>query len=98
MHHRLGWTAPLIAAYLRDCSIGNPSTGCPLSQRACYNVLKRYPASRKNRKEDIVRYEKKTPGELGYMDTKKLPNIKGEDSKDKRYEMALLDDASRLTY
>jgi hypothetical protein len=65
MHRRLGWTAPLIAAYLMDSNILNPSTGRPLSQRACYNVLKRYPAPKKVRKEEVVRYEKANPGELG---------------------------------
>lgn len=98
IHRRLGWAAPVITAYLADCSIGNPSTGRPLSQRACYNVLKRYPAPKRVHKEEVVRYEKKTPGELGHMDTKKLPNIKGKSPKDKRYEIVLLDDATRLSY
>lgn len=100
MHRRLGWTASLIAAYLSDCKILNSATGRSLSQRACYNVLKRYPSPRKPRKvkEEVVRYEKVNPGELGHMDAKKLPNIKGNNPKDKRYEMALLDDATRLSY
>jgi len=98
MHRRLGWTAPLIAAYLMDSNILNPSTGRPLSQRACYNVLKRYPAPKKVRKEEVVRYEKANPGELGHMDTKKLPNVSGSNPKDKRYEIVLLDDATRLSY
>lgn len=98
IHRRLGWTAPLIAAHLMDSNIVNPSTERPLSQRACYNVLKRYPAPERTIKEEVVRYEKKTPGELGHMDTKKLPNVKREDAKGKRYEIVLLDDATRLSY
>jgi len=98
MHRRLGWSAPWIAAYLAEHNIVNPSSGRPLSQRACYNVLKRYPSPRKPRREEVVRYEKSEPGDLGHMDTKKLPNIKGENAKGKRYEAVLLDDATRLSY
>lgn len=83
MHRRLGWTAPLIAAYLKAHNIANPSTGRPLSQRSCYDVLKRHPWPRKPDKKEVVRYEKKNPGELGHMDMKKLPNIKGENPRGK---------------
>lgn len=98
MRRRLGWSAPLIAAYLKTHNILNTSTGRPLSQRSCYDVLKRYPWPRKPDKKDVVRYEKKNPGELGHMDMKKLPNIKGENPRDKRYEMVLVDDATGLAY
>ena len=98
IHRRLGWTAPVIAAHLSDYSILNPATGRPLCQRACYNVLKRYPAPKRVAKEEVVRYEKKTPGVLGHMDMKKLPNVKGENAKGKRYEIALLDDAARVVF
>lgn len=98
MRRRLGWSAPVIAAYLKTHSIANPSTGRPLSQRSCYDVLKCYPSPRKPCKKDVVRYEKKNPGELGHMDTKKLPNIKGENPRDKCYEMVLVDDATGLAY
>jgi hypothetical protein len=49
-------------------------------------------------KEASVRYEKKTPGELGHIDLKKLPNIKGQNAGCKFYEAALLDDCTRITY
>lgn len=98
MHRRLGWSAPLIAAYLKTHNIANPSTGRPLSQRSCYDVLKRHPWPREPDKKEVVRYEKKNPGELGHMDMKKLPNIKGENPRGKHYEMVLVDDATRLVY
>ncbi|MDQ6989869.1 MAG: DDE-type integrase/transposase/recombinase, partial [Mariprofundaceae bacterium] len=57
----------------------------------------RYPLPKKVR-EKAMRYEHQNPGDLGHIDIKKLPNIKGEDAKDKRYKIALLDDHTRLCY
>jgi transposase InsO family protein len=49
-------------------------------------------------REAIIRYEKEYAGELGHIDIHKLKNIKGEDPKKKKYQIALLDDATRLIY
>lgn len=51
------------------------------------NIIGRYPD-----KEASERYEKKQPGELGHIDVKKIPNIKGKDPKNKQYKGALIDD------
>jgi hypothetical protein len=35
---------------------------------------------------------------MGHIDIHKLKNIKGEDPQQKRYQIALVDDATRLIY
>lgn len=87
---------------LKNRGILNPSTNCPLSESAIRAIFNRYKRGYKfdklkRSKVKIIRYEKQTPGELGHIDIKKVRKIKGDDNQ-KRYEILLIDDCTRLSY
>ena len=87
---------------LKNRGIINPSTGCFLSDSAICAIFKRYKRGYKfdklkRPKVKIIRYEKQTPGELGHIDIKKVRKIKGDDNQ-KRYEILLIDDCTRISY
>lgn len=90
IHRRLGKAPAQIHFMLADRNIHMSISGIR-------NILGRYPLPEPIQ-EVVERYEKKAPGELGHIDMKKLPNIKGENPKKKFYEAALLDDCTRITY
>jgi transposase InsO family protein len=90
IHRRLGKAPVHIQLMLRE-------RGMVLSVSGIRNILGRYPLPEPER-ETAERYEKQTPGELGHIDVKKMPNIKGQNPKRKFYEAALLDDCTRLAY
>ena len=71
--------------------------GIKMSVSGIRNIIGRYP-EKEPIKEVSERYEKKQPGELGHIDVKKIPNIKGQDPKNKQYKAALIDDCTRIAY
>lgn len=71
--------------------------GIKMSVSGIRNIIGRYP-EREPIKEVSERYEKEYPGDLGHIDVKKIPNIKGQDPKKKQYKAALMDDCTRITY
>lgn len=87
---------------LKNRGILNPTTNSFLSESAIRNIFKRYKRGYKfdklkRPKVKIIRYEKQFPGELGHIDIKKVRKIKGDDNQ-KRYEILLIDDCTRLSY
>jgi len=50
------------------------------SGRGIRSLLQRYPVP-KHPREKAQRYEHENPGDLGHIDIKKLPSIKGENAK-----------------
>lgn len=102
MRDRANLSSIKIHYELKMRGITNPSTGCFLAESTIRNIFKRYKRGYKydklkRKKEKIVRYEKKNPGELGHIDVKKIKKIKG-DYNQKRYEALLIDDCTRLSY
>jgi len=100
---KLGWSSLRIHIELKRRAIVNPDTGKPISESCIRNVFDRYKRGYKYDKQKkiklpIERYEKDYPGELGHIDTKKLKNIKGTDPNKKKYQFALVDDATRIPY
>ena len=51
-----------------------------------------------NKRKEAKRYNKNYPGELGHMDTKKLPTIEGCKASMKEYMFVYIDDYSRELY
>ena len=99
-HH---WSSLKIHLYLKKKNVINPSTGKYLSEYAIRAIFERYKRGykfdkKKNPKPKIIRYEKQIPGELVHIDVKKLQNVKGEDAKKKKYEAAIIDDCTRLSF
>ena len=87
---------------LKNRGVLNKSTGCFLSESAIRAIFKRYKRGYKfdklkRPKVKVIRYEKQFPGELGHIDIKKVRKIKG-DNNQKRYEILLIDDCTRLSY
>ncbi|NLF82383.1 MAG: IS481 family transposase, partial [Candidatus Gastranaerophilales bacterium] len=87
---------------LKNRGIINPSTGCFLSESAIRSIFTRYKRGYKwdklkRKKTKVIRYEKQRPGELGHIDVKKIRKIKGDDNQ-KKYEVLLIDDCTRLSY
>lgn len=82
---------------LKEHKIVNQANSRVPSRAGIINILKRYPFFKINAQE-IIRYEKERAGELGHIDVKKIKNIKGQNPKKKKYLVALLDDATRITY
>lgn len=87
---------------LKNRGILNPTTNCPLSESAIRAIFKRYKRGYKfdklkRPKVKIIRYEKQFPGELGHIDIKKVRKIKGDENQ-KRYEILLIDDCTRISY
>lgn len=99
LHRRLKWKAVRIWAELRDRGMVNPKTNKPFSKNTIYAVLQRYPSfEKKAAKEEVQRYEKLLPGDMGHVDLKKAKNVAGEDPKQKKYYSQLLDDCTRIVY
>jgi transposase InsO family protein len=71
--------------------------GIKMSVSGIRNIIGRYP-EKEPIKEVSERYEKKHPGELGHIDVKKIPNIKGHNPKKKQYKAAIIDDCTRIAY
>jgi transposase InsO family protein len=71
--------------------------GIKMSVSGIRNIIGRYP-EKEPIKEVSERYEKEYPGELGHIDVKKIPNIKGHNPKKKQYKAALIDDCTRIAY
>lgn len=90
IHRHLGYRSERIAVILNE-------RGITITGRTIRNILKKHRLP-KAKKLKIVRYEHPNPGDLGHIDVKKLPNIKGNSPKEKFYLAALLDDNTRLTY
>ena len=87
---------------LKNRGIVNPSTNCFLSESAIRAIFRRYKRGYKfdklkQPKIKVIRYEKQFPGELGHIDIKKVRKIKGDDNQ-KRYEILLIDDCTRISY
>jgi len=99
LRNRLGWSSDEISAVLAERGGWKGDNGAfyKPSGRGIRSLFKRYPMPKQQR-EKAQRYEHDNPGDLGHIDIKKLPNIKGENAKDKRYKIALLDDHTRLCY
>lgn len=100
---KLGWSSQKIYMFLVNKHILNPKTNKPISEKTIRNIFNRYQRGYKfdklkQKKEKIIRYEKKIPGELVHIDTKKLKNVAGEDPKCKKYEAGVIDDATRISY
>ncbi|MDQ7001699.1 MAG: hypothetical protein Q9N02_03305, partial [Ghiorsea sp.] len=99
LRNRLWWSSDEISAVLaerggwQDCNGGVHQP----SGRGIRSMFKRYPIPKQQR-EKVLRYEHPNPGDLGHVDIKKLPNIKGQNPKQKWYKIALLDDHTRLCY
>jgi transposase InsO family protein len=66
------------------------------SARTIRRLLK--PVKPRTLKPPVLRYEKAAPGDLAHIDLKKLPNVKGQNPKEKYYLAGVLDDYSRLVY
>ncbi|MEA3296201.1 MAG: IS481 family transposase [Patescibacteria group bacterium] len=97
------WSSQKIHIYLSNKNILNPKTNKPVSEKTIRNIFNRYQRGYKfdklkQKKEKIIRYEKKIPGELVHIDTKKLKNVAGENPKCKKYEAGVIDDATRISY
>ena len=71
--------------------------GIKMSVSGIRNIIGRYP-EKEPIKEVSERYEKSKPGKLGHIDLKKIPNIKGQNPKNKQYKAALIDDFTRIAY
>lgn len=102
MRDNLGLSSIKIHHELKNRGIINPTTGCFLSESAICAIFKRYKRGHKfdklkRPKVKVIRYEKQRPGELGHIDIKKVRKIKG-DNNQKRYEILLIDDCTRLSY
>lgn len=99
LRNRLFWSSDEISAVIAERGgwKGDDGTVYSPSGRGIRSIFTRYPKP-KVRREKAKRYEHANPGDLGHIDIKKLPNIKGENAKDKRYKIALLDDHTRLCY
>ncbi|MEW6558519.1 MAG: IS481 family transposase [Elusimicrobiota bacterium] len=99
IYDKLRWSSLKIHCYLKNNGILNPSTSKPIAESTIRNILKRYGRNiKKITKEIIIRYEKEFAGEMAHIDLKKLPNVRGENPKNKKYLAVLEDDATRLTY
>lgn len=103
LRDKRGWSSQRIHLCLKNLGLINPSTGKHLSEFAIRNIFERYKRGyswdkKKRKKPVIIRYEKQRPGELVHIDVKKLSNVKGENPKKKKYEAAIVDDCTRLTY
>jgi len=103
LRDRKGWSSLKIHLCLKKKNIINPSTGSHLSEYAIRAIFHRYERGyqfdkKKIKKLQIVRYEKQKAGELVHIDVKKLSNVKGENPKKKKYEIALIDDCTRIVY
>lgn len=100
---RLGYSSLRIHLLLKRKCVINPDSNKPISEKCIRNVFQRYKRGyrfdkKRKKKEVVIRYEKELPGQLGHIDTKKLKNIKGTDPKKKKYQFALVDDATRIPY
>lgn len=103
LRDKKGWSSLKIHLFLKNKYIINPSTNCYLSEYAIRTIFDRYKRGyqfdkKKIKKAPIIRYEKESPGELVHIDVKKLKNIKGQNAKNKKYEIAIIDDCTRIVY
>jgi len=96
LRKKLGYSALLINMILRKKGISR------ISEFGVYQVFKRYRIGsmyeKKYKKNIPKRYEKEQPWELIHIDDKKVPNVKGEDPKQKRYSFKAVDDCTRFKF
>jgi hypothetical protein len=95
MRKKLGLSALHISIYLRKRNISS------LSHSGVSAVFLRYKCGPKFERTKIEKphyYQKEHPWELIHLDEKKLPNIKGENPKEKRYSFKAVDSCTRFKF
>lgn len=96
LRKKLGYSALLISLILRKRGISK------ISEFGVYRVFQRYHIKslyeKKPKKKIPQRYEKPQPWQLIHIDDKRVPNVKGENPKQKRYSFKAVDDCTRFRF